>query len=138
MAPASKPLGSYRKIADDGGWSRMSVFHWVDALAAKSRGLQAEVQKEYMLTGRPWQLLALVNEHATSSSSSRAKSVEKGERLNELLQLVEITKVFFGTAPCVLEKLHAHFLKNIESRQLILTGRKIAGWAQQSMGRLLF
>jgi len=138
MAPVAVPLESYRKIAGDRGCTRMSVFRFVDLLGTKARGLCGQVQKEFMLSGRPWQMLASVNEPSTSPSASRAKSAEKGKRLNELFQLVGIAKVFFGSAPCVLEELHAHFLKNIESRQLILSGRKIASLAQQRMGRLLF
>lgn len=137
-APATAPLESYRKLADDRGCTRMSVFRWTDFLGTKSRDLLCQVQKEFMLCGRPWQMLSSVPEHPTSPSSSRAKSQEKKEKLNGLFGLVEIAKAFIGSAEYVLEELHAHFLKNIESRQLILTGRKIPNQDQQSMGRLLF
>ena len=137
-APATMPLESYRKTAGDRDCTRMTVFRWVELLGAKSQALHGQVQKEFMLSGRPWQLLSSVKEHATSPSAGRAKSAGKEERLNRLLRLVEISKVFLGCAACALEELQAHFLKNIESRQLILTGRKITNRAQQRMGRLFF
>jgi uncharacterized protein DUF6431 len=137
-APAVAPLESYRKIAKDRSSTRMSVFRWTDFMGTKSKAIHAQVQKEFMLSGQPWQMLSAVPEHPTSPSSRRAKSEEKKEKLNRLFGLVEISKVFLGSVTCVLEQLHAHFLKNIESRQLILTGRKIAHRAQQSMGPMLF
>jgi hypothetical protein len=114
----------------------MSVFRWTDFLGAKSHGMHCQVQKEFMLSGRPWQTLSAIPEQGTSPSSARAKSAGKMVRLNGLFLLIEISKVFFESAACVLEELHAHFLKNIESRHLIFTGRKIAKLAQQSVGRL--
>jgi len=137
-APATAPLESYQKIADDRGCTRMSVFRWTDLLGTKSQGLHCQVQKEFMLCGHSWQMLSSVPEHPKSPSASRAKSQAKQEKLNGLFGLVEIARVFIGSAETVLEELHAHFLKNIESRQLILTGRKIPNQAQQSMGRPLF
>jgi hypothetical protein len=135
-APAVAPLESYRKLADDHGCSRMSVWRWVAFLAEKSDGLHGQVQKEFMLGGQPWQMLSSVPGKGTSPSSGRAKSAQKQECLNALFLLIEISKVFLGSVTSALEALHAHFLKNIESRQLILTGRKIAKPTQQSMGRL--
>jgi hypothetical protein len=116
----------------------MSVWHWVNNVEKKSLGLHCQVQKEFILSGRPWQMLSAVPEQSTSPSSDRAKSVGKKEQLNQLFLLIEISKLFFGSTACVLEKLHAHFLKNIESKQLILTGRKIEQRAQQRIGRPLF
>jgi hypothetical protein len=137
-APAIVPLESYRKIALDHNCGRMSVWHWVNNVEKKSLGLHCQVQKEFILSGRPWQMLSAVPEQSTSPSSDRAKSVGKKEQLNQLFLLIEISKLFFGSTACVLEKLHAHFLKNIESKQLILTGRKIEQRAQQRIGRPLF
>jgi hypothetical protein len=118
----------------------MSVFRWTDLLGTRSKRLHRQIQKEFMLAGLPWQGLSAVPEHPVSPSSVRAKSEEKKARLNGLLGLVELSKVFIGSAAAasVLEELHAYFLKNIESRQLMLTGRKIANRAQQSMGPQLF
>jgi len=135
-APAIAPLESYRKIAGDQGCSRMSLWRWVKLLGKRSQDLQCQVQKEFMLSGLPWQKLSTVPEKAMSPSSCRAKSANKQEQLNGLFLLIEISKVFLGSVAVALEQLHAHFLKNIESRQLILTGRKIDGPTQHSMGRL--
>jgi hypothetical protein len=116
----------------------MSVFRWTDLLGTRSKRLHRQIQKEFMLAGQPWQGLSVVPEYPVSPSSGRAKSEEKKERLNGLFGLVELSKVFIGSAASVLEELHAYFLKNIESRQLMLTGRKITKRAQQSMGPQLF
>jgi hypothetical protein len=114
----------------------MSLWRWVKLLGKRSQDLQCQVQKEFMLSGLPWQKLSTVPEKAMSPSSCRAKSANKQEQLNGLFLLIEISKVFLGSVAVALEQLHAHFLKNIESRQLILTGRKIDGPTQHSMGRL--
>lgn len=137
-APAIAPLESYRKIADDRNCSRMSVWRWVNSVGEKSLGLHSQVQKEYILSGQPWQMLSEVPEQGSSPSSSRAKSAAKMLQLNQLFLLIEILKLFFGSTTHVLEKLHTHFLNNVESKQLILTGRKMENRPQQSMGRPLF
>lgn len=137
-APTTVPLESYRKIAQDRNCSRMSVWRWVNSVGKKSLGLHAQVQKEYILSGQPWEMLSEVPEQGSSPSSSRAKSMTKMLQLNQLFLLIEILKLFFGSTTCVLEKLHTHFLNNVESKQLILTGRKIENPAQQSMRRPLF
>lgn len=136
-APVSKALASYRKIADNVGCARMSVFRWVESLGTKSQGLRSQVQKEFMLAGRAWQTLSTVSEEGKSPSAGRAKSTEKKKRLNELFGLVEISKVFFFSVKSVLEKLHTYFLKNVESPQLILSGRTISNWTQQKLGHVL-
>jgi transposase-like protein len=135
-APPTVPLESYRKVARDHGCARMSVWRWTNLLGKKSQALQCQTQKEFMLAGRSWEILAAVPEKSVSSSSFRARSTKKEEQLNALLLLIEVSKVFFGYSTSALEELHAYFLKNIESRQLILTGRKIEQLAQHSMGRL--
>ncbi len=135
-APATLPLESYRKVAGDHSCARMSVYRWTDILCTKAKRLHSQVQKEFILSGRPWQVLSAVPENGSSPSSCRAKSAKKKERLDALFLLIEITKVFLGSVTCALEGLHAHFLKNIESRQLILAGGKIAHQTQQRMGRL--
>lgn len=137
-APATMPLKSYRNIADNQGGSRMSVFRWTDFLATKSPGLHRQVQKEFMLSGQPWQQLSAVPEQGTSPSSSRALSAGKVERLNELFRFIEISKLLLQSAENVLLELHAYLFKNIESRQLMLTGRKLKRRDQQSMGHPLF
>ena len=136
-APVLKALASYRKIADNVGCARMSVFRWVESLGTKSQGLRSQVQKEFMLAGRAWQTLSAVPEEGKSPSAGRAKSTEKEKRLNELFGLVEISKVFFCSVESVLEKLHTYFLKNVESPQLILCGRTISNWTQQKLGHVL-
>lgn len=135
-APATVPLESYRKVAGDRELSRMTLFRWVAMLAVKSKGLHGQVQKEFMLSGRPWQMLSSKPGQSTSPSAGRAKTAEKGERLNDLFRLIEVSKIFIGSVACALDGLHAHFLKNVESRQLILSGCKITHRAQQSMGRV--
>lgn len=136
-APAVAPLESYRKVARDHSCSRMSVWRWVDLLGERSHRLYRQVQKEFMLAGQPWQMLSTVPQKGTSASSRRAKSIQKQQHLNGLFQVNQISQVLLGSATSVLEGLHAHFLKDIESRQLILTGRKNAESAQHSTGRLV-
>ncbi|MGI0134458.1 MAG: hypothetical protein ACREBW_05825 [Candidatus Micrarchaeaceae archaeon] len=116
----------------------MSVFHWTKLLGARSQVLHRQVQKEFILSGKPWQMLSALPDNGRCPSSSRAKLPEKKDDLDGLFRLIEISKAFLKPAAYALEKLHAHFLKNIESHQLILTGRNMAQLAQQSMGRLLF
>jgi hypothetical protein len=116
----------------------MSVWRWVNSVGKKSLGLHGQVQKEYILSGQPWEMLSEVPEQGSSPSSSRAKSMTKMLQLNQLFLLIEISTLFFRSTTHVLEKLHTHFLNNIESKQLILTGRKIENSAQQSMRRPLF
>jgi hypothetical protein len=116
----------------------MSAWRWVNSVGKKSLGLHAQVQKEYMLSGQPWEMLSAVPEQGTSPSSSRAKTAVKMLQLNQLFLLIEILKLFFGSTTHVLEKLQTHFLNNVESKQLVLTGRKMENRAQQSMGRPLF
>ena len=136
-ARVTKPLESYRRIAENLNCSRMAVFRWTEFLGKNAPKLQGQVQKEFMLTGGAWQELSAIPEGGKSPSIGRARSVEKESLLNDLFGLVEVSKVFLGSTQSVLEKLHAQFLKNIESRQLILTGRKNIDRAQQSWGRLL-
>jgi hypothetical protein len=131
-------LESYRKIAFEQGLSRMSVWRWTNLLGIRSQSLHGQVQKEFMLCGGSWQMLAVVPEDSVSPSSRRAKSVVKEKQLNGLFGLIAISKVFFELAACALEQLHAYFLNKSESRQLILTGRLLAKFAQQRMGRLFF
>jgi hypothetical protein len=114
----------------------MSVWRWTNLLCEKSQAPQFQAQKEFMLAGRSWQTLAAAPEKATSSSSVRARSTKKEHHLNALLLLIEVSKVCLAHATSALEELHAYFLNNIESRQLILTGRKIQQQTQHSMGRL--
>lgn len=136
-APVAKPLASYRRIAENLNCSRMAVFSWVGFLGEKAKRLQLQVQKEFVLAGGGWEQLSAIGEGGESPSMVRARSVEKASWLNDLFRLIEISKLFLGARERVLEKLHAQFLKNIESRQLILTGRKNVDQSQQSWGRLL-
>lgn len=135
--PAAKPLGSYRRIAENLNCSRMAVFRWTGFLGRKAKRLQGQVQKEFILAGGGWEELAAIAEGGTSPSIARAKSAEKRSQLNDLVRLVELSKVMLAAAESVLFKLHAQFLKNIESRELILSGRRNVVWSQQSWGRLL-
>jgi hypothetical protein len=134
-APIAVPVETYRKVAEEREMSRMTLFRWVEMLAVKSGGLYGQVQKEFMISGRPWQMLSSLPGQGESPSAERAKKVKKRKRLNDLFRLMEISKVFIGSVASVLEKLHAYFLKNIESRQIILSGWEITQWTQQSMGR---
>ena len=78
------PLKSYRKIADNVGCTRMSVFRWVRLLATRAHDLRCQMQKEFMLAGGAWQTLSAVPEEGKSPSAGRAKSTEKEKRPNEL------------------------------------------------------
>jgi hypothetical protein len=42
---------SYRRIADERGSSRMSVFRWTDLLSGRAKMLQYQIQKEHMMRG---------------------------------------------------------------------------------------
>lgn len=136
-APAAKAVESYMRIAGNLNCSRMAVFRWTELLGKNAQKLLVQAQKEFMLAGGAWEELSAIPEGGKSPSMGRAKSVEKKSLLNDLFGLVEVSKVFLGSKQSVLEKLHTHFLKNIESRQLILAGRKNIDWAQQSWGHLL-
>jgi hypothetical protein len=109
-------LLSYRKIAENLNCSRMAVFRWTEFLGKKAGKLRGQVQKEFMLAGGTWEELSAIPEDGRSPSSGKAKSEEKETLLNELFGLVEISKIFIGSTQRILEKLHTHFLRNIESK----------------------
>lgn len=136
-APAAEPLESYRRIAENQNCSRMAVFRWTKFLGENAKRLQGQVQKEFMLTGGAWEQLSAIPEGGKCPSIGRTKSVAKASLLNDLFGLIEISKIFLSATESVLEKLHTQFLKNIESRQQILSGRKNIDRAQQSWGRFL-
>ena len=116
---------SYREVAGslcgDIGL-RSSVFRWVNLLSVKARELLLLVQKECILSGRTWQELAAVTEQGDCPNGWKARSQKKGIQLNQLRQLVDMSRLLVADG---LENLHAHFLKMVESRQLIFSGSKI-------------
>jgi hypothetical protein len=123
-AYGAKP-NSYREVAGnlcgDIG-VRSSIFRWTNLLSAKASQLLLLVQKECILSGRSWQELAAVTEQVDCPNKWKAKSEEKGEQLNKLAQLIDMSQLLVADG---LEKLHAHFLKKVESPQLIFSGSKI-------------
>jgi hypothetical protein len=123
-AYGAKP-NSYRKVAGslcgDIGL-RSSVFRWTNLLSVKASQLLLLVQKECMLMRRTWQELATVTEQGSCPNAWKAKSEKKSEQLNKLRQLIDMSRLLVLSG---LENLHAHFLKIVESPQLIFSGRKI-------------
>jgi hypothetical protein len=126
-AYGAKP-NSYRKVAGnlcgDIGL-RSSIFRWTNLLSAKASQLLLLVQKECMLMGRTWQELATVTEQGNCPNAWKAKSEQKGDQLNKLRQLIDMSWLLVLSG---LENLHAHFLKMVESPQLIFSGSKIKIW----------
>jgi hypothetical protein len=120
----AKPNG-YREVAGnlcgDIGL-RSSVFRWTNLLSAKASQLLLLVQKECILMGRTWQELATVTEQGDCPNAWKAKSGKKGEQLNKLRQLIDMSRLLVLSG---LENLHAHFLKMVESPQLIFSGSEI-------------
>jgi hypothetical protein len=116
---------SYRKIADNRGGSRMSVFRWTGLLAVRAFCLQRQVQKEYLLRGFSWRLWLRLPAHCDCPNARFAHCAEKCTRLNALALLIEMARLFFGAMATALEQLHAYFLKDSESRQLIFTSGDI-------------
>jgi hypothetical protein len=123
-AYGAKP-NSYREVAGslcgDIG-IRSSVFRWTNLLSVKASQLLLLVQKECMLMGRTWQQLATVTEQGNCPNAWKAKSEKKGEQLNKLRQLIDMSRLLVLSG---LENLHAHFLKMVESPQLIFSGSEI-------------
>jgi hypothetical protein len=123
-AYGAKP-NSYRKVAGnlcgDIGL-RSSVFRWTNLLSGRASQLLLLVQKECMLMGCTWQELATVTEQGNCPNAWKAKSEKKGEQLNKLRQLIDMSRLLILSG---LENLHAYFLKMVESPQLIFSGSEI-------------
>jgi hypothetical protein len=135
---------SYRKVADgigvgktDRSAGRSSVHRWVTELASKAKELVLQVQKECMLVGRRWQDLARLPEDGACPNASRAQTENKAEQLNVLMLLVLMARFLLGSDVFALEQLHAHFLRHVESPQLIFTGGGIDTGPQQTLGHLI-
>jgi hypothetical protein len=136
---------SYRKVADgigigdtDRSAGRMTVYRWVNALADKAEKLVFQVQKESLLVGRQWQELEALPEKGTCPNAPKARTQKKAEHLNMLALLISMAQFLLGCERFVLEQLHAHFLKHVESPQLIFSGGGIRARTPQSMGHQLF
>jgi hypothetical protein len=122
---------SYRKVAEnkcgDMGF-RSSVYRWTKLLSVRAGRLLLLVQKECILMGRRWEELATVSEQRDCPNGWKAKSEKKGHQLNELAQLIDMSGLLVLCDKSILENLHAHFLKMVESPQLIFSGREIKIW----------
>ena len=116
---------SYRRIADERGSSRMSVFRWTDLLSGRAKMLQYQIQKEHMMRGGSHQDCFQGKICSGSQNAKFALSVEKRERLENLSLVIAMARQFLLIVPVVLVDLYAYFLKMSESRQLILCGRAI-------------
>jgi hypothetical protein len=126
---------SYRRVADERGSSRMSIFRWTDLLSGRAKMLQYQIQKEYLMRGgSPEDCFRELN-CAGSTNAKFAHSKEKQARLESLSLAIAMARHFLMIVAFVLADLYAYFVKMSESRQLIFCGRAINQQTHHRMGR---
>jgi Domain of unknown function (DUF6431) len=127
---------SYRRIADERGGSRMSVFRWTDLLSRRAKMLQYQIQKEHIMRGGSHQDGFQGKICSGRTNAKMAFSVEKRERLESLSLAIAMARQFLLVVTFALAELHAYFLKMSESRQLIFCGRAIKQQTHHKAGRV--
>jgi hypothetical protein len=126
---------SYRRVADERGSSRMSVFRWTDLLSGRAKMLQYQIQKEQMMRGGSHEECFQGMIGSRSTNAKFAHSAEKQERLESLSLVIAMVRQFLLIVAFALTDLHAYFLKMSESRQQILCGRTIKQQTHHGTGR---
>lgn len=127
---------SYRRIADEWGSSRMSIFRWTDLLSGRAKMLQYQIQKEYLMRGGSQEDCFLGMRSVESTNARLAHSAGKRECLESLSSAIEMARQFLLVVTIVLADLYAYFLRMSESRQLIFCGGAIKQQTHHRTGQV--
>jgi transposase-like protein len=141
----SKTETTYRKTAEESSSldsedctpcpSHSSIFQWVKAMATRAKLLSFQIQKELVLRGRDRQVSEMPSR--LCPNAWKAKSESKQECLNDLAECVQLGSLLMAAGSNVMELLHAEFLKNVETIQMIMCNRLIKLYAPQRSRHLL-
>ncbi len=136
---------SYRKISTDlssldsedrpPNPSHGTVFRWVKDIALRAESLCFHLQKELILRGK--HLQASKAESGYCPNSWKAKTEQKRTHLDTLAEYVHLGSLLVESSEKILEELHAVFLRNVETIQMILSNRLVKLSAPQNLRHIV-
>lgn len=112
--------------------SHSSIFQWVRMMVNKANSLSVQVQKELVLRGMSNKLEAAKS--STCPNAFKSRCLQKQASLNVLSEFLCLGALLVdSSATNVAVKLHAFFLRNVETIQMMLCGHLIRLSAPQSL-----
>lgn len=138
----SREATSYRQISVDlseldatdspPSPAHSSIFQWVKMMANKADSLSVQVQKELALRGRFNELEAA--KAIACPNAFKSASLQKQTRLDVLSEFISLGALLVASdSTGVAARLHAFFLRNVETIQMMLCGHLIRLSAPQSL-----
>lgn len=136
----SKEYVSYRKLAaelskldtdEPPSPAHSSVFQWVKMMTSKAAPLAVQAQKELLLRGRINDVEG--KQSCGSPNALKSRNEKKQVDLHALAEFISLGGLLVCGNKHVPAKLHAFFLKNVETIQMMLCGHLLRLSAPQSL-----
>ena len=114
--------------------SHSTAFRWVKDIAVRAESLCFHIQKELILRGK---LQASKVESGYCPNSWKARTEEKELNLNRLAEGIQLGFLLVENNEKIMELLHAAFLKNVETIQMILCKHLVELLAPQNLRHMI-